>query len=82
MSLRKAIELVPQLRKHGLTIPVVIFTYYNPVLRLGHDQFFELLEENGVEGVLIPDLPFEESEEIRGQAESKDIEFISGSSKL
>ncbi|ASF38458.1 tryptophan synthase subunit alpha [Halobacillus halophilus] len=77
MSLRKAIELVPQLRKHGLTIPVVIFTYYNPVLRLGHDQFFELLEENGVEGVLIPDLPFEESEEIRGQAESKDIEFIS-----
>ncbi|MCA0971863.1 tryptophan synthase subunit alpha [Halobacillus litoralis] len=77
MSLRKAIRLVPELRKHGLEIPVVIFTYYNPVLQVGHEDFFELLEENGVEGVLIPDLPFEESEEVRTLAEEKSIEFIS-----
>lgn len=77
MSLRKAIELVPKLRKQGLEIPVVIFTYYNPVLQIGHEDFFNLLEDNGVEGVLIPDLPFEESEEIRDLAEQKAIEFIS-----
>ncbi|SFK22985.1 tryptophan synthase, alpha chain [Halobacillus dabanensis] len=77
MSLRKAIQLVPELRKQGLEIPVVIFTYYNPVLQIGHEDFFDLLEDNGVEGVLIPDLPFEESEEIRSLAEKKAIEFIS-----
>ncbi|REJ08638.1 tryptophan synthase subunit alpha [Halobacillus trueperi] len=77
MSLRKAIELVPKLREHGLEIPVVIFTYYNPVLQIGHEEFFELLGENGVEGLLIPDLPFEESEEIRNYAEERGIEFIS-----
>lgn len=77
MSLRKAIQLVPELRKHGVEIPVVIFTYYNPVLQIGHDDFFHLLEENGVEGLLIPDLPFEESEEVRSMADQKGIEFIS-----
>ncbi|WP_226585059.1 tryptophan synthase subunit alpha [Halobacillus litoralis] len=77
MSLRKAVQLVPELRKRGLEIPVVIFTYYNPVLQIGHDDFFGLLEDNGVEGLLIPDLPYEESSEIRQQAEEKDIEFIS-----
>ncbi len=56
---------------------MVIFTYYNPVLQLGYDRFFEMLEENGAEGVLIPDLPYEESEEIRGLAEEKGVEFIS-----
>ncbi|WP_394219660.1 tryptophan synthase subunit alpha [Halobacillus trueperi] len=77
MSLRKAIELVPKLRENGLEIPVVIFTYYNPVLQIGHEEFFNLLEQNGVEGLLIPDLPFEESEEIRTQSEERNIEFIS-----
>ncbi|MGP4060859.1 tryptophan synthase subunit alpha [Halobacillus sp. H74] len=77
MSLRKAIELVPELRKHGVEIPIVIFTYYNPVLQIGHEEFFELLDYNGVEGLLIPDLPYEESEEIREQSEQADIEFIS-----
>lgn len=77
MSLRKAIELVPEMRRRGVEIPVVIFTYYNPVLQIGHQEFFEMLGANGVEGVLIPDLPFEESEEVRTLASEKDIEFIS-----
>ncbi|WP_181350668.1 tryptophan synthase subunit alpha [Thalassobacillus sp. CUG 92003] len=77
MSLTKAIELVPKLRENGVDIPIVIFTYYNPVLQLGHDYFFELLEKNGVEGVLIPDLPYEESSEVRELALNYDIEYIS-----
>ncbi|WJE16623.1 tryptophan synthase subunit alpha [Halobacillus sp. ACCC02827] len=77
MSLRKAIELVPALRDNGVEIPVVIFTYYNPVLQIGHKDFFDKLEANGVEGVLIPDLPYEESAEVRSMAEERGIEFIS-----
>ncbi|MBM7553759.1 tryptophan synthase subunit alpha [Thalassobacillus pellis] len=77
MSLTGAIELIPKMREHGLTIPVVIFTYYNPVMRLGEEKFFDLLSENGAEGVLIPDLPHEESESVRKFALSHDIEYIS-----
>ncbi|UOR13371.1 tryptophan synthase subunit alpha [Halobacillus amylolyticus] len=77
MSLTKAIKLVPQLRRAGVEIPVVIFTYFNPVLQLGYQRFFELLDENGAEGVLIPDLPYEESEEIRKLAADRNVEFIS-----
>ncbi|WP_079526579.1 tryptophan synthase subunit alpha [Halobacillus hunanensis] len=77
MSLTKAIELVPEMRRAGLQIPVVIFTYYNPVMQLGYDRFFELLDANGAEGVLIPDLPFEESEGIRKLASDRNVEFIS-----
>ncbi|RWZ58207.1 tryptophan synthase subunit alpha [Halobacillus fulvus] len=77
MSLRKAIQLVPKLREAGVEIPVVIFTYYNPVMQIGHEALFDMLEENGAEGVLIPDLPYEESEEIRELAEARNIEFIS-----
>ncbi|WP_028784935.1 tryptophan synthase subunit alpha [Thalassobacillus devorans] len=77
MSLKQAIELIPTMREKGLDIPVVIFTYYNPVLRIGEEKFFELLEQYGAEGVLIPDLPYEESESVRELALNHDIEYIS-----
>ncbi|WP_085505536.1 tryptophan synthase subunit alpha [Thalassobacillus devorans] len=77
MSLQQAIELIPEMREKGLEIPVVVFTYYNPVLRIGEEKFFKLLEEHGAEGVLIPDLPHEESESVRDLALKHDIEYIS-----
>lgn len=42
MSLEKAIQLVSIMREKGLTIPVIIFTYYNLLLQLGEQKFFEL----------------------------------------
>ncbi|MEQ6378340.1 tryptophan synthase subunit alpha [Bacillaceae bacterium S4-13-56] len=77
MSLIRAIQLVPQMRARGVDIPVVIFTYYNPVLQLGEERLMELLKENGAEGLLIPDLPHEESASIRDLASREGIEFIS-----
>ncbi|SIS48758.1 tryptophan synthase subunit alpha [Salimicrobium flavidum] len=77
MSLRKSVRMVPELRKAGVTIPIVIFTYYNPVLQYGHEAFIADLVENGVEGLLIPDLPLEESEELNVRTKEKDIELIS-----
>lgn len=77
MSLTKAIELVPKMREKGLTIPVVIFTYYNPVLQLGEETFLERVRESGADGVLIPDLPFEESESLQRIANSLGLANIS-----
>jgi tryptophan synthase alpha chain len=77
MTLQKAIELVPKMRKKGVKIPIIIFTYYNPVLQLGEEYFFALAQKNGVDGVLIPDLPFEESGPLRELGEKTGIPLIS-----
>ncbi|WP_273852270.1 tryptophan synthase subunit alpha [Guptibacillus spartinae] len=77
MSLEKAMGLVKKMREKGLEIPVVIFTYYNLLLQLGEEHFFALVRENDIDGLLVPDLPFEESEEWRESCNSNEIAFIS-----
>ena len=77
MTLEGAMELVGIMRKKGLKIPVVVFTYFNPVLQLGEERFFTLARENGVDGLLIPDLPYEESEQLRKNCIEEGIQYIS-----
>lgn len=43
------------------SVPIVLMTYLNPVFRFGVERFFERAAASGVSGVIIPDLPFEES---------------------
>lgn len=45
-------------------IPIVFMTYYNPVLRYGPKRFIETCAQVGVDGVIIPDLPYDEAREI------------------
>ncbi|PPJ40478.1 tryptophan synthase subunit alpha, partial [Pseudoxanthomonas sp. KAs_5_3] len=52
------------------------FTYYNPVLQTGLETFFELLKAHDISGIIIPDLPIEESEEIRAYADKANIHLI------
>lgn len=77
MTLKKAMELVPRMREKGLKIPVIMFTYYNPVLQLGEDTFFALAQKNDIDGLLIPDIPHEESESLRNRCKAEGLEFIS-----
>lgn len=77
MTLEGALLLVGEMRKKGVIIPIVVFTYYNPVLQLGEERFFTLAHKNGVDGLLIPDLPYEESEGLRQRCRDEGIEYIS-----
>lgn len=77
MTLEKAMILVPAMREKGVQIPVVIFTYYNLLLQLGVDRFFTLVRENDIDGLLVPDLPFEESGDLRLRCRAEDIPLIS-----
>lgn len=77
MTIEKAIKLVSEMRKNGLTIPIVIFSYYNLILQLGMEQFIQLAKQNEVDGLLIPDLPFEESEGIRDMCNGNGLSYIS-----
>ncbi|MCA1030509.1 tryptophan synthase subunit alpha [Bacillus timonensis] len=77
VNLESAMNLVSIMRERGLKIPVIVFTYYNPVLQLGEDYFFKLAKKNQIDGLLIPDLPFEESEELRERSKKEGMQFIS-----
>lgn len=77
MNIVKAMKLVPEMRKKGLNIPIILFTYYNPVLQLDQESFFALLRENTIDGLLIPDIPFEESKALREKCKDNSISFIS-----
>jgi len=67
MTLEKAFEFVEKLRGKGVETPVILFSYYNPLLRYGGDRFYKKALESGVDGVLIVDLPPEESREFTEQ---------------
>ncbi|MFC4617801.1 tryptophan synthase subunit alpha [Camelliibacillus cellulosilyticus] len=77
MTLKKAMALVPLMRENGLKIPVIIFTYYNPLLQLNERKFIETAPSYGIDGLLIPDLPFEESAGVREACREVGLKLIS-----
>jgi tryptophan synthase alpha chain len=55
---------------------VVLLTYFNPVFRMGVENFFRLAKSFGVDGVVVPDLPVEEAEAYREAAKSYGVDTI------
>lgn len=60
MDTKKCLHAVSDLRKRGITIPLMLMGYYNPVLAYGEERFVEKAAESGANGFIIPDLPPEE----------------------
>lgn len=58
-------------------IPIVFLTYINPIFVYGRDKFFAKAQEVGVDGVIVPDVPFEERNIIAQEAAKYDITLIS-----
>ena len=58
-------------------VPLVFLTYLNPVFKYGYEAFFARCEAAGVDGIIIPDLPFEEKGELAGIAAAHGVELIS-----
>ena len=57
---KKVIKLLESL-KGKLNIPIILFTYLNPLLSFGFEDFCEMASNAGVSGLIIPDLPLEEA---------------------
>jgi tryptophan synthase alpha chain len=74
-SLRTALAMIAGVRSH-VAAPIVVFSYANPLLRLGIDRFARQAAEAGVDGVLALDLPIEEAEEFRETLASSGIDTI------
>jgi tryptophan synthase alpha chain len=64
-TLRDALDLTRRLRQeHGVTIPILLMGYYNPILRYGLEKISADCAEAGIDGYIVPDLPAEESDEL------------------
>ncbi len=71
-----AFELVSRLRKNGNITPIVLMTYYNIVFRMGVEKFCKKACDAGANAVLCPDVPLEESGELRAACEKNGLDCI------
>ncbi len=60
-SLTSVLKLAAEIRQHAQSTGLVVFSYLNPVLRMGLDKFCKVARHAGIDGVLITDMPVEES---------------------
>src|SRR5215204_2872676 len=59
MSVRLLLEQVKEIRKE-ISIPIILMGYLNPVLQYGFGKFCKEASANGVDGLILPDMPMEE----------------------
>lgn len=76
ITLKDCIHVAEQAREAGVKIPFILFTYFNPVFQYGLEAFFQLVQSKGISGLIIPDLPIEEDEEVRQLAEAANVHLI------
>jgi tryptophan synthase alpha chain len=76
-TLAGVLDLARRLRAHT-AVPLVLFSYYNPILQMGLEKFARAAAEAGIDGVLATDMTPEESPEYRGilQAQGLDTIFL------
>ena len=75
MSARRALALAGRIHAQIVT-PLVLMGYYNPILNIGLERFCADAASAGVAGLIVPDLPPEESEPLRSAAAAHSIELI------
>ena len=74
-SLTKVLSLLSNL-KSKLKIPIILFTYFNPLLNFGFEKFCKLAHESGAAGIIIPDLPLEETIDYSKIANEHNLDLI------
>ncbi|XP_050363888.1 tryptophan synthase alpha chain [Argentina anserina] len=64
-------EVIPK-----LSCPIALFTYYNPILKRGVGEFMSTIRDVGVHGIVVPDVPLEETAILREEALKNNIELV------
>ncbi|MDR2028402.1 MAG: tryptophan synthase subunit alpha [Treponema sp.] len=72
----KLFTLVEGLRRET-SVPLVFLSYLNPVFHYGYEAFFQRCRQTGLDGLIVPDLPFEEQGELRTIAAACGVDLIS-----
>ncbi len=84
-TLSKTLELMKRLRAENVDKPIVFMLYYNTIAGVGIKEFVAKCHECGVDGLIVPDLPYEEQESLKDELEKSDetilIQLVSPVSK-
>lgn len=75
-NLTTIFETVEKIRKKT-DKPLLLMMYINTIFRFGTEKFFELCQKYGIDGVIVPDLPYEERNEILPFAQNVNVDVIS-----
>lgn len=74
-TLKKVMELVTKVRKQT-NVPLLFMMSINSVVQYGQEQFVKDIEDAGLDGLIVPDLPFESSDQLRKNLKKVGIPFI------
>lgn len=72
----KLFDMVERVRKNT-DVPLLFMTYLNPIFTYGKEKFLKKCAECGIDGVIVPDMPFEEKDELAAACEANGIDLIS-----
>ena len=76
VTLQKTLELVARAREEGITVPILLMGYYNPILTYGEEKFIKDAAEAGANGFIIVDLPPEEALKVRNYVRDNGLSLI------
>ena len=76
VTLKKVFAMVEEIRAEGVEMPLIFMMYYNTILHYGVKEFVEKCSAIGVDGLIIPDLPFEEQDEIEQYLKEQDTTIL------
>ena len=76
MTATRFLRLVKQIRDEGVVIPLIVMTYYNPILAYGQDGFARDAAAAGADGLIVVDLPPEEAGELAAQCRAGGLDLI------
>lgn len=77
MSVRTLFRQLAGVREEGITMPLILMGYLNPIMQYGFENFCRDCQKCGIDGVIVPDLPFKDYQETyRPVADSYGIRVI------
>jgi tryptophan synthase alpha chain len=76
ISVEAILKIVREVRDENCDVPIILFSYFNPILQFGLNKFAEKAVESGVDGILVTGLVPEEADEFRTILNAKDLALI------
>lgn len=70
------LDMVRELRSRGVRVPLLLMGYYNPILAYGEERYTVDVADAGADGLIVPDIPPEESDDLRLLSIESELAFI------
>lgn len=76
VTVKQTLDIVRQARAEGITVPLILMGYYNPILNYGEEQFIQDAAKAGANGFIIVDLPPEEALKVRNYVRENGLSLV------